>query len=140
MKRALFLGFDGVLHPTTPTEVNSTFCRATLLESALDGHQCDVVISSSWRHHYSYLELLNFLPTGLQKKVVGVTGGAHIGKWPRFSEIQNYILQHGCANWRALDDSFLEFPPRCPELIRCNPNDGVTTEQAKLLGIWLTGG
>ncbi|HOF51280.1 MAG TPA: hypothetical protein PKX82_03175, partial [Rhodoferax sp.] len=43
----------------------------------------------------------------------------------------------GNIDWRALDDSFFEFPPSCPELIPCNPNDGMAELQVQVLKQWL---
>ncbi len=137
MKKLLFLDFDGVLHPTTTSLDRPPFCHAPLLESALQGRDCDVVVSSSWRHHHTHQEILAHLPSALRQKVVGFTGQAHIGRWPRFTEIQNYMVHLGIANWRALDDSFLEFPENCSELIRCNPNEGLTSSQVQAVVHWL---
>lgn len=137
MMKMLFLDFDGVLHPTTTTREKPLFCRTFLLQSALEGSTCDVVISSSWRHHYTHRELLAFLPLSVRTKVVGCTGGAYIGKWPRFNEIKSHLVHLGNIDWRALDDSFFEFPPSCPELIPCNPNDGIAELQVQVLKQWL---
>ncbi len=61
----------------------------------------------------------------------------HAGKWPRFQEIQNYLMAHGNPNWRALDDALIEFPKRCKELLLCNPNVGIDVSQANDLTHWL---
>jgi hypothetical protein len=42
------------------------------------------------------------------------------------------------ADWRALDDSFLEFPKDCSELILCHPKYGVTEKEIASLAAWLT--
>lgn len=60
-----------------------------------------------------------------------------IGKHPRFNEIQNFLQTIGSANWKALDDSYWEFPNTCPQLIRCNPNTGITERQILELNQWL---
>ena len=41
-------------------------------------------------------------------------------------------------DWRALDDSYWEFPQGCSQLIRCNPNTGLTQREVKLLSEWLS--
>ena len=41
------------------------------------------------------------------------------------------------AEWKALDDSWIEFPEGCENLIRCNPNTGITDQEVKLLIDWL---
>lgn len=136
-RRLLFLDFDGVLHPASAPE-GQLFCRVPHLQQALSHHCCDLVISSSWRHHFSMGQLLAFLPRDLQVRVVGVTGPNHIGRWPRYQEIQNYLMANGNPSWRALDDALLEFPKYCPELLLCDPNVGFDTAHATGIGKWLT--
>ena len=46
---SVFFDFDGVLHPTTHGSV--LFSNANLLEYIFLNHQCNIVISSSWRFH-----------------------------------------------------------------------------------------
>ncbi len=135
-RKLVFLDFDGVLHPTSAPE-EMLFCRVPHLQRALANHCCDLVISSSWRHHFSMGQLLAFLPRDLQSRVAGLTGQCHIGKWPRYQEIQNYLMANGNPSWRALDDALLEFPKSCPELLPCDPNVGFDTAQADDLGRWL---
>ena len=132
--KTLMVDFDGVLHPTSGGEF---FSRLPLLETALSGYECEIVISSSWRHHHSLQELVEHFPASLRRSVVGVTGPPHIGKWPRHQEILNYCKANGERDWRALDDSFLEFPSPCKELILCNPNTGIDTKQLIVLKQWL---
>lgn len=136
-KRLLFLDFDGVLHPTS-SGVADLFCRAYQLLEALEGADCAIVISSSWRHHHDMFTLLDKLPQRLAARVVGATGEAHLGRWPRYNEILTFLRGNvPAADWRALDDSLLEFPPRCPELIACHPNFGFSAEQHSELKRWL---
>jgi hypothetical protein len=133
----LFLDFDGVLHPTSSTSAG-LFCRADSLLQALEGSDCAVVISSSWRHHHAMQSLRIMLPTRLSARVHGATGKPHIGRWPRYHEITAYVRENApAADWRALDDSVMEFPPNCPELIACHPNHGFQAQQAQLLVDWL---
>lgn len=135
--KTLLLDFDGVLHPTSATQVQ-LLCRLPLLEQALHGHTCEIVISSSWRHHHSFEELLQMFPAPLRGRVVAATGEPHIGKWPRYQEILNYCRLNGVRDWVALDDSFLEFPKPCKELILCNPNTGIADPQLAQLKLWLS--
>lgn len=83
--RLLFLDFDGVLHPTSGSDAN-LFCRADSLLEALEGADCAIVISSSWRHHHDMPSLLALLPQRLGARVVGATGAAYVGRWPRYNE------------------------------------------------------
>lgn len=134
--KTLMLDFDGVLHPAG-ANTEQQFCRLPLLEAAVLGYECGIVISSSWRHRCSLLELTEHFPASLRRSILGTTGPAHYGKWSRYQEILNYCQAKGVRDWRALDDSFLEFPSPCKELILCNPNIGLDTEQLTALKHWL---
>ena len=136
MSPLLYLDFDGVLHPTTG---NDLFCRMHLLEKALIGKDCQIIISSSWRFHQPFTYLLGLFPESLRGQVAGVTGDAFVGRWPRHSEILIDASNRGAqGRWRALDDSWIEFPKDCPELIRCNPNSGMGSKESAELASWLT--
>lgn len=137
MDKLLFLDFDGVLHPTN-FAWESPFNRVSLLEEALSKSSLGIVISSSWRFTHSIERLGNLLPSSISKSIIGITGAPVIGKHPRFQEIQIYLGIHGQADWRALDDSYWEFPYPCPELIRCNPNTGLSDKQLIELRKWLS--
>ena len=133
MVRLLFLDFDGVLHPNH-CAVDAYFSRMPLLESLLQsaGSDLGVVISSSWRHHHTYEELLAFLPGSVSQQVVGATGSAVIGKHARYQEIRSYLSDYrGCSDWRALDDSAWEFPDPCVELVRCDGAVGLTNREVE---------
>jgi hypothetical protein len=136
MKKILFLDFDGVLHPTHFAGENP-FNRVDLLEEVLSKFSPEIVISSSWRFTHSIEKMQNLLPSSISKLIIGTTGAPVIGKHPRFQEIQAYLGIHGQANWRALDDSYWEFPSPCLELIRCNPNIGISSKQMEILSNWL---
>lgn len=47
----LMLDFDGVLHPFAGNDIPD-FARLPLLEEALFGLDCKIVISSTWRERY----------------------------------------------------------------------------------------
>jgi len=134
--KTIFLDFDGVLHPSSATR-EQLLCRLPALEQSVQGHECEIVISSSWRHHHSFESLVQMFPASLRGRVVADTGESHIGKWPRYQEILNYCQINGVSDWVALDDSFLEFPKSCQELILCNPNTGLGASQIKALQSWL---
>lgn len=133
----LFLDFDGVLHPTSAGQ-DGLFAQAGMLCEALQDSTCRVVISSSWRHHHPMEALLDRLPAELRRRVIGATGDARMGRWARHQEILAHVARHRLkAPWRALDDSWNEFPPHCPELIVCNPNTGMTSKEMVLVQTWL---
>jgi hypothetical protein len=138
-KDILFLDFDGVLHPTSASP-EELFTKSNELVKFLlpFRHDCKIIISSSWRLHYSINELKELISPELGEMVDGKTGDPFIGQWPRYNEIKEYLKLHSpFANWRALDDSFLEFPPDCPELIKCNPNTGLSNNELLQLQRWL---
>ena len=100
---------------------------------------CQIVISSSWRFSYNLDEMKDKLPKAISKNVIGVTGDAYIGPYPRFNEIKEYLLSRNKSlyGWRALDDSKIEFPNGCTDLILCDPNTGLASKQIKELKKWL---
>ena len=98
----LFLDFDGVLHPGSGLG-DTRLMHAKTLEAALRGLSVQLVISSSWRFHLPMQEILQELPSGLARRVVGATGPAYIGRWPRFHEIKLWLNRYApladCALW-----------------------------------------
>ncbi len=135
--KTLFLDFDGVLHPTLATP-KQLFSKATMLVDVIERWQPWVVISSSWRFHFSLEEILSRLPDAVAIQVRGKTGEAHIGKHARWNEIQDYCSRHRTADWRALDDSSFEFPQNCHELIRCDGAIGLTSLEVARIESWLS--
>ena len=133
----LFLDFDGVLHPTTHGSL--LFSNSHLLEHVFLNHQCNIVISSSWRFHFDLDEIKLRLPEVMQPLVIGVTGEAYVGQYSRYHEIVGYLHNKDkhLAKWKALDDSWIEFPEGCENLIRCNPNTGITNKEANHVLDWL---
>ncbi len=135
-KKTLFLDFDGVLHPTL-AQPSALFIHGASLAEALRPYPVNIVISSSWRFHFSKEDYLANLPVELSDQVIGVTGNAHVGKLARWHEIQQYVKKHRVIDWRALDDSAFEFPLGCGQLIACDGSIGVASAQLDLLSIWL---
>ncbi len=139
MRKIIFLDFDGVLHPTSASPEELFIKSKQLAECLLPfRHNHQLIITSSWRHHYSINELQKIIPIELGEMIDGKTGNAFVGKWPRYNEILEYLKLHApLADWRALDDSFLEFPADCKELIKCDPNTGLSDKELFQLKIWL---
>ena len=136
-EKFLFLDFDGVLHPTHFAG-EDPFSKASLLEETLSQFSPKIVVSSSWRFTHNLEKLRRTVPAYVSSLIVGSTGAAVVGKYPRFTEITNYLQGHSNFDWKALDDSYWEFPAACPQLIRCNPNTGVTDKQVLELNQWLS--
>ncbi len=82
-------------------------------------------------------QLRQYFSKDLQTKVVGVTGDPYVGAYARFHEINAYVSKHVITDWRALDDSYWEFPKGCPQLIRCNPNTGLSLTEVSLVKSWI---
>ena len=132
----LFLDFDGVLHPGLCRPLEH-FGRMPVLEAALRDASVDIVVSSSWRFHLEWEELLERFPLTLRAQVRGRTGEAVTGPHARWQEIWAYRDEHAVLDWRALDDSAFEFPSNCPELILCNGAVGMAEQQVQLIRRWL---
>ena len=126
-----------MLHPTTHGSL--LFSNSYLFEDVFSNHQCNIVISSSWRFHVDLENIKLRLPDVIQPHIIGVTGKAFIGQYARYHEIVGYLYDRDkhFVEWKALDDSWTEFPGGCENLIRCNPNTGITDREAKLLIAWL---
>ena len=129
--RALFLDFDGVLHPTTleaDIEKNEIVVGVGLfgwlpaLVGVLRTHlDVSVVVHSTWRYTHDINELRGVLGS-LGNRVVGATP-----RGPRLESIEWWLhMNPRFGSYRILDDDPREFPtPPPPELILCNPRTGV---------------
>lgn len=135
--RILFLDFDGVLHPSL-AHPNCYFMHLSALEHVLRGKSCEIVISSSWRFHYTIDVLRSFLGDELGSRVGHTTGNAILGRHARYKEILSHIDMHiDAIDWRALDDSRMEFPSDCERLILCDAGRGLSEMQLSALRVWL---
>ena len=115
--KLIFLDFDGVLHPNFCQEEHY-FSRTGYLMAALYGFKDDVevIISSSWRFHWSADVLLQKLPASLAPLVVGFTPEVDPGRHQRYREIHAYLkFRRGHADWRALDGLCNIFSVNTPE-------------------------
>ena len=135
MRKILFLDFDGVLHPAWGDAV-ADFSKAEILENAMQGHACEVVISSAWRLHYGIDQLKDFLPSGIAERVIGTTGEDSDSLFARHDAILAWLVQHNPVDWRALDDAWAEFR-ETTHLIACDPELGLEDAQLEELKKWL---
>jgi hypothetical protein len=134
--KTVFLDFDGVLHSNTAKK-EELFNKNFLLEELISQHLFEVVISSTWRSFYKLNELLLQLPPTVASHVVGVTGKDSLTRLGRYNEILAYVELHDIKDWRALDDSVIEFPNPCPQLVACHPGTGLTPLEIEKLQDWL---
>ena len=144
-RRALFVDFDGVLHPTVlarfdePPEPLATVFFGwlpALVEVLRKYPDVAIVVHSTWRYTHDVDEL-KLLLGALGPKVVGATP-----RGPRYESIQWWLqMNPSFADHRILDDDASEFPtPPPPELILCNPTTGVAASDVlAALRAWLEG-
>jgi hypothetical protein len=133
----LFLDFDGVLHPNLCIPDLYFGCSDPLFD-LLAEREVGIVISSSWRHHHVWPDLIAIFPSMIQHRIIGATGPAVSGRHARYQEIRAYLANcPSSTSWRVLDDCAWEFPDHCPELILCNGATGVAEKQLQALASWL---
>lgn len=132
----LFLDFDGVLHPSL-ARTEDYFCRMPLLEKAIGGRTVDIIISSSWRLHYPLPVMMERFPATLRAAIIGTTGEPGLEAHARWHEILACVAHLDLQDWRALDDSRIEFPPDAPGLIFCNESVGLQAAQVEQVTTWL---
>ena len=135
-KKILFLDFDGVLL-SSHFRKGSEFSKIPLLEELTSKYDLEVVISSSWRFHYSLPELKSKVGKKLGDIVIDTTGEACGSYHARFNEISEWLEFHPKCDWRALDDSKFEFPADCRNLILCDSRTGINQTQVNSLIDWL---
>lgn len=133
----LFLDFDGVLH-TESNVVVKPFHQLPLLEAELLNScvELQIVISSSWRYHYSLREMKSNLKS-LGGFVTGVTPDIRFCSHQRYHEIMEVVSAYRIPDWRALDDTRDLFPNDCEQLIECDPRRGFQAAEAGQLREWI---
>lgn len=134
----LFLDFDGVTHPVSGSPFDMACLRN--LEIALDGYSVDIVITSSWREHYTIEQLKKPLGKQLAKRVVGMTPVIEEPhqKYVRYHEVLQYIseMKANPHTWVAVDDTAGFYPAEAP-VVWCNPRIGMTEREAEQLRLAL---
>jgi hypothetical protein len=155
MSKAIFLDFDGVLHPSTAIEgINLHITQETIesrdlfrwvphLEEAIaaapEAFKEDLLIAvhSSWR-------MIQGLDQALIRKSLRTLGPYYVGmtdpnlqRWP---SIQNMCHRAEIESILILDDAYEEFPADLIQLITCSPLTGLSDDSVKkkITG-WLTG-
>ena len=139
----LFLDADGVLHPQTNYRDELLLCRLPLLEDVLRARpHVDVVVSSTWRSTRTLAELQAIFSDDIAPRIIGMTPdwravqvAAASGTYVRQAEIEAwlYAASRGWEQWLAVDDQPHLFRPFCPNLIRTNPETGLTEADCILL-------
>lgn len=123
MKVVVFLDFDGVLHPM-PSWQHEVLQQMPVLADVLRQFPgVEVVISSSWREHYSLEEMKEFFAEDIRHLVVGVTPVLRQGDastpFERQREIEAWLQANrsGGRPWLAIDDWAEGFEPNCQNLL-----------------------
>jgi hypothetical protein len=134
----VFLDFDGVLNSDNSTQELGTryrFSRPSVaaLNSVLQQTDARVVISSSWREHWTLKENAQFLERD------GMLPGRVIGKTPTFAdrerglEIDAWLaaVPYPVRSFVILDDRG-DMAMHFDRLVRVDPTTGLTPNQASL--------
>lgn len=146
----IFLDFDGVLHPDPDPDQwpdrGECFTCLSVLEDALRGLDCHVVISSVWRSLYPLVELIAQLGQ-IGPRVIGITTRmSHLppkwnkGRAIRQAEVLRWLEIQGLQNPRFLviDDWTDGFEPAWPALYLADGKTGLRPEDAKPIRVRLS--
>lgn len=142
MRTLIYCDIDGVLHhwPCPLEQMFDPVCTARLA-NAIQGHNVDIVITSTWRLEWPLKQLQSRLgPLGTT--LVGVTPeiGDPFLKFRRYHEVLRHrerIAPTG-SRWIAIDDEPGRYPDHLNNLILTDPRVGFSEEDAlrlsRLLG------
>lgn len=131
----IFLDFDGVTHPDRCFDLNF-FCRLPLIEEVLrEFPAAMVVISSSWRDHYSLANMSDFFSSDIVPRLIDTTRNQkilsstwlpdQIGKYERQFECELWMKENRWGDhWMAIDDRPYWFEPECANLLVTDPTTG----------------
>ena len=119
----LMLDFDGVTHPDGCFDANF-FCRLPLIEEVLyEFPSVQIVISSSWRDHYSLGDMTDFFSPVIGARIVGITPNLktvssswlptqkHEFERQRECELWMKENRQWSAPWMSIDDRPYWFEP-----------------------------
>lgn len=127
--RAIFIDFDGVLHPAGGSVgACLPFEWLSDLKALLSPHPpVRIVVHSSWRLTYSHEEIREFL-SGLRALEI-----AMVGPGEKLQAITAYLGAHPeIASGLVIDDEPNEFPADFPlQVVACDPAIGITCPRVK---------
>lgn len=146
----LFLDFDGVLHPDPDPdqwpERGPCFTCLPVLEEALRGLDCHIVITSGWRGLYPLSDLIAQLGE-LGPRVGDITSFlSHLppkwnkGRAVRQAEVLRWLEINGQQNtpFLVLDDWADGFEPAWPALYLADGKTGLRPEDCKPIRVRLS--
>lgn len=123
----LFMDIDGVLHPVGTHPGNHLTCKPRFEQWAARHADPRFVITSSWRNRYPVAVLQGYFSPEAGSRVIGATPRFYgVTMHRRYREILAWLAKNDAMkeHWLALDDSAADFPPGCPQLVRCVPERG----------------
>ena len=127
--RAIFIDFDGVLHPAGgPVGACLPFEWLSDLEAILSPHQSiRIVVHSSWRLTYPHEEIREFL------SVLSALEIDIVGPGEKCQAITAYLSAHPeIERSLVIDDESNEFPAEFPlQVIACDPATGISCQCVK---------
>ncbi|QPC30992.1 hypothetical protein IS481_14805 [Caldimonas thermodepolymerans] len=149
---ALYLDFDGVLHPHPVLATShgprlgaehraaghTLFEHAHLLADALEAFPfVDIVLSTTWAQSRSFTYAKKKLPQRLQHRVIGstfhskYTSADDFSAMPRGLQVWADVLRREPLHWVALDDDAFSWPTWCRDkLVRTDSTLGLATQGA----------
>ena len=127
--RAIFIDFDGVLHPAGgPVGACLPFEWLSDLDAILSAHApVRIVVHSSWRLTYPHEEIREFL-SGLSALEIDIVGPGEKGQ-----AITAYLSAHSeIESGLVIDDEPREFPADFSlQVVVCDPAIGITCPRVK---------
>ena len=124
--RAIFIDFDGVLHPAGgPVGACLPFEWLCDLKALLSAHPpVRIVVHSSWRLTYPHEEIREFL-SGLNALEIDI-----VGPGEKRQAITAYLSVHPeIESGLVIDDEPSEFPVEFPlQVVACDPATGISCQ------------
>ncbi len=123
----LFLDIDGVLHPVRTHPADHLTCRPRFEQWAAGHPHVRFVITSSWKQLYPLTVLRGYFSPEIGTRIIDMTPRLYgVSVQRRYHEIIAWLDKNNSTGeaWLALDDSAADFPPGCPQLVRCLPERG----------------
>ena len=144
----LFLDFDGVLHPFPMGPSDKPFSATGPLWKILENiPEISVVITSTWRERYSFLELIEILVAHggkrFTERFLGVTpileSTTDYVPGIRQREIESWLASNGPENasYLILDDIEEYFDSNCKNLYLVDGVTGLTENDIGTIDLWL---
>lgn len=158
--KIIYLDFDGVLHPTGIRRHHITgevscddgkplFRWLPTLERLLDGHQVEIILSTSWVFAFGFEQTMSYLPESITSRIIGAT-------WQDTDDVARkyeYVRQYRCdqilvdakkrglvnSDWLAIDDDIETVSQHMREQFApCDPTKGLSDSAVQaVISNWL---